>query len=535
MEVWIKKLQENANINTRNQNASLKNLETQIEQLTEELRSKKEKYEQAKAVFVEHEGPSSPKKLKNLHGISFLSDSQEENTNDQLPMKESNPGHFTLPCTIDQTPNSTVILGRPFLATVHSQISVFEKEISVGIGDERSERYSEWCNKNSHDEKPRPRDYTFKEWVKLKNGHLNISRSVRKDLCRLWVIDQFTEALDPDKDHLERCLDEYNWVFHKEIEQLTDEYEIKFGEKGQVLEEIWTKCKRTRCKNKDWWKENGSRFRKMIMEEMEEVLGNDREDSNKIWDNEDVHDLGSVETNFPAIVFNDTLTSEATLSCEPTVSSFNNNKIDFRISFDESGDEDYTVIYDKNSFSYKIISVNDLKTDLENDNDKVNMPSFSSPEPTDSCIDDLDFFKDFENEFPAIVYNDALTSKLDFLTEPAVSPQHIDEFNLKDETSLSECDEEEQNVLNFNDLFPFNVNYPNDSKSDKDNDDDKVDIEHSLGNLFVKPLPDVINTDVGAYAHRSNELLETRPWKQRNIDEYWWRIYKFGDLEVLES
>ncbi|GJV15906.1 putative reverse transcriptase domain-containing protein [Tanacetum coccineum] len=26
-----------------------------------------------------------------------------------------------------------------------------------------------------------------------------------------------------------------------------------------------------------------------------------------------------------------------------------------------------------------------------------------------------------------------------------------------------------------------------------------------------------------------------RPWKQRNIDEYWWRIYKSRDLEVLES
>ncbi|GKF88866.1 hypothetical protein Tco_0262829, partial [Tanacetum coccineum] len=39
----------------------------------------------------------------------------------------------------------------------------------------------------------------------------------------------------------------------------------------------------------------------------------------KIWDNEDVHDLGSVETEFPAIVFNDTLTSEAALSCEPTI------------------------------------------------------------------------------------------------------------------------------------------------------------------------------------------------------------------------
>nr|GEV81919.1 hypothetical protein [Tanacetum cinerariifolium] len=39
----------------------------------------------------------------------------------------------------------------------------------------------------------------------------------------------------------------------------------------------------------------------------------------KIWDNEDVHDLGSVETKFPAIVFNDTLTSKAALSCEHTL------------------------------------------------------------------------------------------------------------------------------------------------------------------------------------------------------------------------
>ncbi|GJR06752.1 hypothetical protein Tco_0529736 [Tanacetum coccineum] len=178
--------------------------------------------------------------------------------------------------------------------------------------------------------------------------------------------------------------------------------------------------------------------------------------------------------------------------------------------FDESDDEDYMVIYDKNSFSYKIISVDDLKTDLENNNDKVNMLSLPPPEPTVSCFDDLDFFKDFENEFPAIVYNDALTSKSDFLTEPTVSPQHIDEFNLKDETSLSECDEEEQNVLYFNDLFSFNVIYPDDSKSDEDNDDDKIDIEHSSGDLSVKPLPDVINTDDGAYAHGSNKLLETR-------------------------
>ncbi|GJY03059.1 hypothetical protein Tco_0361211 [Tanacetum coccineum] len=48
------------------------------------------------------------------------------------------------------------------------------------------------------------------------------------------------------------------------------------------------------------------------------------------------------EEKLVAIYFNDTLTSEVTLSCAPTVSSLNDG-IDFRISFDESDDEDCTV------------------------------------------------------------------------------------------------------------------------------------------------------------------------------------------------
>ncbi|GJU42131.1 hypothetical protein Tco_1195088 [Tanacetum coccineum] len=168
----------------------------------------------------------------------------------------------------------------------------------------------------------------------------------------------------------------------------------------------------------------------------------------KIWYVEDVHDLRSIETEFPAIVSNDNLTSNETLSCEPTVSSLNNNKIDSRISFDESDDEDYT--------------------------------------PSVSYIDDLDFIKDFENEFSAIVYNDALTSKSDFSTEPTLSPQHIDEFDLKDETSLSEYDKIEQNVLYFNDLFPFNIIYPDDLKSDKDNDNNEIDMIQSSGGCSYK-------------------------------------------------
>nr|GEW33287.1 hypothetical protein [Tanacetum cinerariifolium] len=38
----------------------------------------------------------------------------------------------------------------------------------------------------------------------------------------------------------------------------------------------------------------------------------------RILYDEDIHDLRSVENEFPAIVFNDSLTSNETLSCEPT-------------------------------------------------------------------------------------------------------------------------------------------------------------------------------------------------------------------------
>ncbi|GKA19296.1 hypothetical protein Tco_0699211 [Tanacetum coccineum] len=241
MEVWIKKLQENTKINTRNQNASLKNLETHIKKLTEELCSRKEKSKQAKVVIIEHEGPNSPKKIKNLLRISYLSDSQEENTNDQLPTKESNPRHFMLLCTIDNfnfyamanLGSSVNVLPSNILEYLElTNLSETEMLVEMVKDSVWSKRYSEWCNENSYDKKPRPRDYTFKEWVKLKKGHLDISKSIRKYLFRSWVIDQFTEALDLDKNPLERCLDKYNWVFHKEIEQRADENEIKIGEKA---------------------------------------------------------------------------------------------------------------------------------------------------------------------------------------------------------------------------------------------------------------------------------------------------------------
>ncbi|GJZ21230.1 hypothetical protein Tco_0558269 [Tanacetum coccineum] len=151
------------------------------------------------------------------------------------------------------------------------------------------------------------------------------------------------------------------------------------------------------------------------------------------------------------------------------VSPLDNNEINFNISFDESYDEDYMIVFDENSFSCKIISFDNLKTDSENGNDKINIPSSLSPEPTIGYFDDLDFFKGFENEFLAIVYND-LKSKSGPLNEPSVSSKHIDKF----ETSLSEYDENEQNILCLSDSFS------NNPKTIKDNDD-SIDITRLSG------------------------------------------------------
>ncbi|GJW01371.1 hypothetical protein Tco_1556622, partial [Tanacetum coccineum] len=90
---------------------------------------------------------------------------------------------------------------------------------------------------------------------------------------------------------------------------------------------------------------------------------------------EDIDYFKDFENEFPAIVYEDALTYESEDSSEPMVSAHHVEKVDFNfvISFDESDDEDYTFTYDKNSFAYKLFYVNDLKLDLDNDDDKIDI------------------------------------------------------------------------------------------------------------------------------------------------------------------
>ncbi|GJU10105.1 hypothetical protein Tco_1132501 [Tanacetum coccineum] len=185
MEEWIKKLQESAEINTRNQSASLKNLEAQIEQLTKELHSRtineapSSSTRQCKVVNADHETPNIPissSKLNNLHGVSFLSDSDFQ-------------GNFTW--------------GRYGGCQLNDLIW--------------GQSYAEWIHK--------------------------CERISKEGLVEILGYRLFRRSMDPDKDPMEISFDDYKWVFDLEIEQLADEYELGIGKKGHILERIWEKCK----------------------------------------------------------------------------------------------------------------------------------------------------------------------------------------------------------------------------------------------------------------------------------------------------
>ncbi|GJV45516.1 hypothetical protein Tco_1430052 [Tanacetum coccineum] len=101
---------------------------------------------ECKAVYA-NKGAQIEKSLdgtNEVQGVSFVVDDDIQNVEGvisralpcQLPPKELNPLSFTHPCTIGE-PSETMILGRPFLATIHALIDVFNKEISLGIREDR--------------------------------------------------------------------------------------------------------------------------------------------------------------------------------------------------------------------------------------------------------------------------------------------------------------------------------------------------------------------------------------------------------------
>ncbi|GKC07700.1 hypothetical protein Tco_0999310 [Tanacetum coccineum] len=107
MEDWMKKLQESTNMNIRNQNASLKNLETQVEQLTKDYQAKdanevpNSSIGQFKEIFADNEAPrdeTSSNGTNELHRVFFISDDNMQEWEDKIMFDiNENIHHPTVP------------------------------------------------------------------------------------------------------------------------------------------------------------------------------------------------------------------------------------------------------------------------------------------------------------------------------------------------------------------------------------------------------------------------------------------------------
>ncbi|GKB56336.1 hypothetical protein Tco_0912522 [Tanacetum coccineum] len=103
-------------------------------------------------------------------------------------------------------------------------------------------------------------------------------------------------------------------------------------------------------------------------------------------------------------------------------------------------------------------------------------------------------------------------------------------------TSLSDYDEVEQNVFYFNDLFPLNIIYPDDLKSDKDNDDNKIDIIQSSRDKALPPRDQrhqYLRFEGLEYTEGDIADFETRLAKIYRREVHRVQVFDFGGLPYL--
>ncbi|GJX40724.1 hypothetical protein Tco_0255714 [Tanacetum coccineum] len=90
--------------------------------------------------------------------------------------------------------------------------------------------------------RPRPCDYSFNERLKVKIGHTNIYDSDREIVFNEWILDSFDVEEEYAKEignPYSRRFDEYKRVFDNAIENLSNEYTLRVGKKGYVMDDVW--------------------------------------------------------------------------------------------------------------------------------------------------------------------------------------------------------------------------------------------------------------------------------------------------------
>ncbi|GJS55210.1 hypothetical protein Tco_0628572 [Tanacetum coccineum] len=108
--------------------------------------------------------------------------------------------------------------------------------------------------------RPRLCNYSFEEWLKIRIGHNNLHESDREFIFNEWILDSYDVKREYAREignPYSRRFDEYNRVFNNEIEHLSNEYILRIGKKGYVLDDVWEKCQQNYKKTNETWHDEG--------------------------------------------------------------------------------------------------------------------------------------------------------------------------------------------------------------------------------------------------------------------------------------
>ncbi|GJV46249.1 hypothetical protein Tco_1430785 [Tanacetum coccineum] len=87
-------------------------------------------------------------------------------------------------------------------------------------------------------------------------GHNNLHESDREFIFNEWILDSYDvedEYAREIGDPYFRRFDEYNRTFNNDIEHLSNEYILRIGKKGYVLDDIWEKYQQNYKKTNEAW------------------------------------------------------------------------------------------------------------------------------------------------------------------------------------------------------------------------------------------------------------------------------------------
>ncbi|GJW06560.1 hypothetical protein Tco_1568983 [Tanacetum coccineum] len=293
-EEWMKKLQETMDMNIRNQNVALKDPRAQVQ--FGGRKGKRMMVESGMAALRLFGGQKGKTKMVESGTAALRLDSCKP-----IRMMGNDTCKFWLMCdpNLKECNGGDSVYGldeqgvlKKWYYYHDNEIRVI-KEKEVLVSDFLQIRYGN--NKIDDTTRARrPRDYSFKEWFKVKIGHTNVNKFVKNAVLNEWILDSFyveSNSSGMSNDPYSRDLEECKLVFDNEIAQLANEYELRIGKRGtscttyakNVNKYMGERC--THGTTKDLRKKNdgrvmldddlplgranGSRFKGMIRKEMD--------------------------------------------------------------------------------------------------------------------------------------------------------------------------------------------------------------------------------------------------------------------------